>query len=194
MRALLLFMAATTVFGQVLANPDRLPQQWKTFQKPAASAQKLRCRISPIKPRLNLSFHFQTGYAVEVPLQQYSGAGHWWSVVLRVTPESGERQPAWLVSRVRVPAVPETRMSAQLGGSYLVGEGKYRVDMLVVDDKQRVCVGGWNMRAKLTDEVRERRYLAPKVAPQADGSERESVQRRCAAARRLHCAESRAAA
>lgn len=160
MRGLVLFLSALAAFGQTVTNPDKLPARWKTFERPSAS-EKLNCRVSPIRPRLNLGFRFQTGYTVEVPMKQYSGAGHWWSAVVRVTPETEEREPVWLVTRMRIPPVPETKVTAEFSGAYLVGEGKYRVDMLLVDDSNRICTAGWNIRAKLSDEIREVRPGMP---------------------------------
>ena len=113
--------------------------------------------MSPVQPRLNLGFRFQTGYSIEIPMRQYSGAGHWWSVVFRVTPEAKERDPVWFISRRRIPAGAGGKTVAEFGGAYLVGEGRYSVDMLLVDDSNRVCATGWKMRAKLKDQVRNAR-------------------------------------
>jgi hypothetical protein len=144
----------------MLTNPARLPDRLKSFDGPAGG-KKLRCRVHPLQPRLNLGFRFQAGYVIEVPLRQYTGAGHRWSAVLRVTPETDEREPVWLLSRGRVPASPDKKATAEFSGGFLLGEGKYRVDMLLADDNDRVCVAHWNLNAKLTDEVREARPGLP---------------------------------
>ena len=155
MLALLFFAVVAGASAQSLANPQRLPALWKSFEKPPKE-KRFDCSIQSVGPRLNFGFRFQTGYVVEVPLRQYAGLGRQrWAAVLRVTPESDEREPAWFVTRMRMAAVPEnTKAAAEFAGAFLVGEGRYRVDLLVVDDRERVCTRGWNIRAKLSDDVR----------------------------------------
>jgi hypothetical protein len=166
MLAVLLLLIAVSASGQTLANPTRLPEHWKTFER-RPPEKRLSCQIQPLQPQLNFGFRFQTGYVAEVPLRQYAGKGRQrWAAVMRVTPESEERDPVWFVARMRLAAVPEnTKVSAEFGGAFLVGEGKYRVEMLLVDDQERVCTKSWTIRARLSDEVREiRPGLAPGVA------------------------------
>jgi hypothetical protein len=155
--------AAAAGSAQTIANPDRLPPRFKTFERTEGD-RKLRCNIRRVNPRLNFGFRFQTGYSIEVPLRQYSPGNHSWSAVLRVTPEESEREPVWLVSRARIPSIPETKATAQFGGAFLVGEGKYRVDIMLVDDSGRSCTADWNIRAKLSDDVREVRPGLPRGA------------------------------
>ena len=73
---------------------------------PQPGDQTLRCEVTPLKPSLDFNFRFQTGYSVGVPMMQYFGAGHWWVIVTRVTPQNGT--PVWLAARVRLPDVPLT--------------------------------------------------------------------------------------
>jgi hypothetical protein len=155
-RAILILLAVWNASAQRVADPARIPERWKSFERGAAGS-KLACRVHPIQPRLNLGFRFQTGYSIEVPMRQYSGAGHWWSVIFRVTPEAKERDPVWFVSRRRIPPGAGQKSLAEFGGAYLVGEGRYKVDMLLVDDSDRVCATNWKMRAKLNDQVRNAR-------------------------------------
>jgi hypothetical protein len=155
-----LLLSALEASGQLVANPNRLPERWKSFEKPAAE-NRLKCRIEPIQPRLNYGFRFQAGYGIELPLRQYASRALSAAVVIRVTPEAEEREPVWLVARVRIPRVPNTKATAEFGGAYLIGEGKYRVDMQLIDDQNRICVRSWNMRAKLSDDVREVRPGMP---------------------------------
>ena len=162
-RAILIFFAAWSASAQRVADPARIPERWKSFERGAADT-KLACRVHPIQPRLNLGFRFQTGYSIEVPMRQYSGPGHWWSIVFRVTPEAKERDPVWFVSRRRIPTGAGQKGLAEFGGAYLVGEGRYKVDMLLVDDSDRVCATNWKMRAKLNDQVRNAR---PGMSPGA---------------------------
>lgn len=163
MRALLLIaVAAVAASAQSTIPVEKLPDRWRTLER-MADEQQLKCRVRTIKPHLNLGFRFQTGYVVEVPMRQYSGKNHWWAAVLRVTPKNSERQPVWLVSRMRIPPTPEnTKVTGEFSGSYLVGEGEYETDMLLIDDSNRVCTADWKIRAKLKDKVRQIRPGLPR--------------------------------
>jgi hypothetical protein len=162
MRAFLVFFPVLTAAAQMVANPGRLPETLKSFEG-VRGAAKLNCDIQPIRPRLDWTFRFQTGYRIDLPLRQYAGKPQIVTTVLRVTPEGEEREPVWLLSRARVPAVPggRTNMVAEFGGAYLVGEGRYRVDILITDQTGRKCIDDWSIRARLNDEVREVRPGLP---------------------------------
>lgn len=162
MRTLLAIVAVVgACSAQIAVQPEKLPERWRTFDR-LAGESKLQCRVSTIQPHLDYGFRFQTGYSIEIPLRQYSGKGHWWAAVLRVTPKSSEREPVWFVSRLHIPPVPETKATGQFSGSYLVGEGEYRAHMLLIDDSDRICTAGWNIRThKLKQKVREVRPGLP---------------------------------
>ena len=149
MRCVWLFaVACLCAQAQVLVDAARIPENLRDMQ-PEDSTGRLKCRVMPFKPQLNYSFRFQTGYILEVPLDQYTGDGHSIATLLRVTPENSERDPVYLVSRTRLGMVPPTKAVLELGGGYVVGEGKYRVDMLVSDDSGRTCTQNWKIAAKL---------------------------------------------
>ena len=138
----------STAFAQAVIDVNKIPKEWQDLQARKGD-QKLDCRISPIKPQLNYSFRFQTGYVVQVPMRQYLGKGHWIATLFRVTPEEQERAPVYFTTTARLPEVPKTNQVAEFGGGFVVGEGKYRVDMLVTDNSGRVCTDDWKVTAKL---------------------------------------------
>ena len=92
-----------------------------------------------------------------MPLRRFAGGkAQWLSAVLRVTPDTATpANPVWMVSRVRLPAEAPAKASAEFGGGFVVGEGKYRVDLLIVDEQNRGCVQHWSIQAKLSNEVRQ---------------------------------------
>jgi hypothetical protein len=65
----------------------------------------------------------------------------------RVTPEAG--QPVYLISAMKLPEVPKTKVEVEVGGVYVLGEGRYTVDLLLLDDSNRVCRKSWPVEAKL---------------------------------------------
>jgi hypothetical protein len=93
-------------------------------------------------------------------MNQYRGTGHRWTVLMRVTPEEGK--PVYLASRYRLPEVPKTNNEVEVGGGYMVGEGRYRVSWKLTDDAGRVCRKDWDVDAKLRHgESKVRVAMAP---------------------------------
>jgi len=147
-RIAILLLASSSGFGQSIVDVSRIPPEWRDLGI-RGDDQKLACQVTTIKPRLNYSFRFQTGYVIQVPMRQYLGKGHSIVTFFRVTPDEDERDPVYFVSTVALPEVPKTNQVAEFGGGYVVGEGKYRVDMLVTDNSGRVCAQNWKITAKL---------------------------------------------
>jgi len=139
-------VAVPAVWAQSIIDPARVPSKLRDVA-PQPGDQTLRCNIVPMKPALDMSFRFQTGYDIQVPMQQYLGAGHFWAILTRVTPQNGS--PVWLAARVRLPDVPLTTVVTDTFGGFLVGAGKYQVDWALFDDEGRVCKKQWKIEAKL---------------------------------------------
>jgi len=113
------------------------------------NAPKLSCDVRALPPRLSFGFRFQTGYVFHVNLKQYSGPGHRWRILTKVTPEAGG-DPVYLTSSLRLPSVIQKKQTLEWGGFYWVGEGRYRVEWVLGDDLSRSCRDHWNVEAKPT--------------------------------------------
>jgi len=113
----------------------------------------LKCEVEPLRPVLDFSFRFHAGYTAWVPLSQFRGAGHKWTVVVRIEPGLGG-QPVYFEDTLNLPDVPDTKLEGQAGGGYLLGEGFYRASLLLVDDQNRGCRSEWNIEAALGGEDR----------------------------------------
>jgi hypothetical protein len=138
-------LPAPVVRGQFVVNPERLPAALRNLEwRP--DDQALNCSVSMVRPSLNFGFRFQSGYVVRVPMNQYRGKGHRWSILARVTPEGGK--PVHFLSRYNLPEIPRTNTELEVGGGYLVGEGKYRVVWKLQDETGRVCRKQWSFEAK----------------------------------------------
>ena len=146
-------LAGAAVLAQVEVDPRRLPVALRSFE-PREGETPLRCEVVAMKPVLDFGFRFQSGFMMRVPLNQYRGAGHRWTVLARVTPEAGERRPVYLMERFRLPEVPETKAIGEVGGGFLVGEGKYAVDWMLLDDSGRTCRKHWRFEAKASRSER----------------------------------------
>jgi hypothetical protein len=132
--------------GQYRVNPEQLSQSMRNMEwRP--DDQPLNCSVSAIKPALNFGFRFQAGYIVRVPMGQYRGKGHRWSILTRVTPEGG--RPTYFLARYGLPEIPpRTNTELEVGGGYLTGEGEYTVSWKLQDETGRVCRKQWSFKAK----------------------------------------------
>ena len=131
--------------AQSIVNPNRLRGFVEQLEAGHAGEQALRCEVSTIKPWLNFSFRYHSGYMVAVPMNQYFGTGHRWTMLTRITPAGGARKPVYLISQIALPPVPKTKVEAGVGGGYLLGEGAYDVRWMIVDDAGRVFRKSWHV-------------------------------------------------
>jgi len=128
--------------------------------QPRDGEEPLRCYVQEIKPKLNFGLRFQTGFLVEIPLVQYSGSGHSWKLVLGVTPEESG-QPVYLTDHLELPPILRQEFTGQTTGAFVVGEGRYRVQLAVSDDENRVCRKDWRIEAARSREERSVRIAIP---------------------------------
>lgn len=142
----LLMLIPVVASAQVRIEPRDAIGVQPEFNKDS-DALRLQCEFKPVRPALDFTFRFHTGYRIEVPLSQFQGARHTGNIVLRVTPDRGV--PEHLSDSFAVPDTPEA-VEAQISGDFVVGEGNYRVDVVVEDDLHRVCRSQWRIRAKRT--------------------------------------------
>ncbi len=140
-------LLACAAQGQVRRDPASLPPRLRDFSAQPGE-QKLSCSVREIRPELNFSFRFQAGWVVSVPMKQYVGARHRWTVVSRITPEGGT--PTYFTNNLRVPVIEKSNSEAQMSGTFLVGEGRYQVEWKLMDDAGRVCHANWKVVAKLS--------------------------------------------
>ncbi|HUE11587.1 MAG TPA: hypothetical protein VMQ54_11640, partial [Steroidobacteraceae bacterium] len=136
------------VFAQAIADRASLAPVLSRLD-PRGGERLLACEVEPVKPSLSFGFRFRAGYIFRVPLTQYSGARHRWSVLTEITPE-GSTQPVHLLDNIRLPAILKNKMLGEADGGYLLGEGRYRVKWILLDDLGRVCRKGWQIEVKLS--------------------------------------------
>jgi hypothetical protein len=142
--------ARSDAFVGPTPTASNTPQAALALDTHQIDLKTLQYEVRPLRPGLDFSFQFHTGYGVIVPLSQYRGPHHHWTIMLRVQPETGA-DPVYLEDSLNLPNVPNTEMYAQYGqsvGSFLVGEGLYRISFLLVDDQQRGCPAEWRIRVR----------------------------------------------
>jgi hypothetical protein len=157
-------IVAPGMLAQGLIDPAGIQPQVVAAFNAAPTEQILRCEVTPAQPMLDFGFRFQTGYSVNVPMEQYLGPNHSWVIVTRVTPADGK--VAYLAARVRLPDVPPNKVKIDTFGGFLVGPGRYHVEWAMFDDQDRVCRKNWNIEAKLK---RGERNVKLEIPPGAVG-------------------------
>ncbi len=158
--ALVLLLMNGAALGQIVIDSARLSPRLREMASPW-NEKPLECTVTPMKPALNYAFRIQAGYIVRVPMNQFEGPGHGWIVIVRITPQEGDRKPIYLGTRTPLPDVPKNKVEIEIGGGYLLGEGKYDVRWMLMDDQDRVCHKDWTIEAKLTGAEREAHVAMP---------------------------------
>lgn len=146
-------LVSQAALAQSIISPSSLPPKLREMES-RWNEKPLECGVTAMKPALNFAFRIQAGFTVKVPMNQFEGAGHYWVILTRITPQEGDRKPVYLASRTPLPFVPKTKVEIELGGGYLLGEGRYDVRWMLVDDQSRVCRKDWTIEAKLTHAER----------------------------------------
>src|SRR3982751_5602837 len=92
----------STATAQNIVNPNRVRPLISRMES-GADGPALSCQVTPNKPMLNFSFRYQAGYSVSVPMKQYFGSGHSWTVLVQITPKAEGGRPVYLLSRMSLP-------------------------------------------------------------------------------------------
>ena len=153
-------LVVPAMLAQSLVEPARIPATLPAAFTANPVEQPLRCEVTPVQPALDFRFRFQAGYSVNVPMEQYLGPKHGWTILTRVTPPDG-KPPAYLIARVHLPDVPPTKVRIDTFGGFLVGPGRYHVEWALYDDQDRVCRKDWNIEAKLKHGERNVKVYIP---------------------------------
>jgi hypothetical protein len=145
-RAIIFVLAAagSALHAQVIVGEARLRPLLQRFE-PQPGDIPIRCDVTPTPPALNYSFRFFAGYRLMTQSNQFTGKGHGWTALTRITPRAGDRKPVYLVSAQRLPEIPQVKVTLQSGGGYLLGEGSYDVAWVLLDDRDRVCRKNWRV-------------------------------------------------
>jgi hypothetical protein len=116
------------------------------FRLPARAS--LTCAITPIKPELTFALQLRAGYRIRIPITQYTGGGHRWHVIVRVSSQSVHTAPVYLSNEFSGDTESGTKLLAEIVGGFLVGDGTYSASLLLTDDLGRACTKEWQFRAR----------------------------------------------
>jgi hypothetical protein len=139
---------AATVLSLFAQAPVDLDGAHRIERSLASGLEPLTgCEISRVDPALTYALHIQSGYAAEVSLAQFRGAGHQLSALVKLTSATGG-VPSYFLRRHSLPDLPPNGGSAHLAGSFRVAEGAYEVTVTAFDEQWRSCVASWQIRAR----------------------------------------------
>ncbi len=142
-------------------TPIREPERLKLLDRVMAGkvdAQPLKCHVQTFRPFLDFAFRFEAGYVIRCPLAQFEGKETGIAAYLRIQPKNlgGEVKPIYLGETFRMPAIPEAmrehyawsrlNQEAELSGVFAAGVGEYEVNLVMVDERQRVFRKEWRVK------------------------------------------------
>jgi hypothetical protein len=117
-----------------------------------AGAQRLNCAVTPAKPFMDFQFRFNAGFTIGCPLKLFVGKKSRLSTYIRVTPDEGA--PVLLSGANDIPAMPadmaatdprKLNQDIELSGEFSLGDGRYLVELLTIDDQERTCLKKWKV-------------------------------------------------
>ena len=145
-------VACPAVWGQIEVKPGDPIYQKLSSQFAVAveehSKRPLSCHVEAIHPRLGYSFRFFSGFYATIPARQFEpGKGNRMVAFLRVT-SSATDDVHYFFHPLNVPKIPDDPGKVQLeaGGGFYIGDGNYKVDWLLADQRDRVCTRSWMVK------------------------------------------------
>ncbi len=116
----------------------------------------LKFFVRTTRPWLNYAFRFQAGYSIDIPLRQFVGTGNSIRVVAQVAPADGSGPPVCFVQSAELPEVPAgIKSEFHFAGGFFLGEGSYRIDLTVGDQRGRLSRQHLNITAVRKGRQRE---------------------------------------
>lgn len=109
----------------------------------------LRCKVERTETALGFDLNYHTGYQAEVPLAELLDGENLLSVLFRVYPVDQPKRKRYFIQRFRVPELnlgeedDPPKGNVILQGGVLAGTGKYRLEWLMRDRRERVCASSW---------------------------------------------------
>ena len=108
------------------------------------------CSVTALRPQLGFDFLFHAGYRLTIPLKDLAGTRNKLIIIFRVYPATRPDDPIYFSQGIEVPPLNgEHGGDASLVGGFLVGSGRYHVDWLMRDYKDRFCSAFWDIDARL---------------------------------------------
>jgi len=135
-------MLAVSARGQEFVPANEQAAVNHLFEATLKTGDGLKCDLQHLKPELDFAFRFDIHYILGCGLSQFQ-PGSGLAILLRIKAEG--TRPVLLRQLYRLQPVPPeiqaktplgilNQLSAQISGTFSAGEGKYSVELLVVDE------------------------------------------------------------
>ncbi|MGA8183581.1 MAG: hypothetical protein WB819_08050 [Terriglobia bacterium] len=141
--------SAAPLRGQKLLSPRQQATASRLFDQ-GSQAERLNCTIERERPVLDFTFHFDAGYRIRCPSSEFGRGRTRVTTLVRVTPEGGAAvllgtSAIFRGLPVKPPAGVPLRRKVYfvVSGGFSVGEGRYRVEVLLTDRRHRTCRRAW---------------------------------------------------
>lgn len=149
---LLLMLAASTATGESGGRTELNPRLQYDNLAALASRQsraELSCQVTSDKPSLGFDLRFHSDYHLSVPTKVLADAGGWLQVAMRVMPTPETEHPAYLAHRFAIPHIPPgNKGEVMLASGFDLGPGRYRIDWIMRDARERICSSHWDLEAR----------------------------------------------
>lgn len=167
MRAILILLSSATQFltAQVsLGSRPNLLNDDMAVLEAGEQRKDIACTVTPQKATLGFDLKFHSGYSIDIPLRELEGPGNTLSILFRVTPAGGDREPVYLEQHIRVPSIDDDQGRVALAGLFDAGEGSYHVDWIMHDFGGRFCSTSWDFDALLAYKDKQVALAIPRGA------------------------------
>ena len=149
---MLFMLAASTAAGESGSRTGvdpRLQYDDLAALKSREPRAELPCQVKSDKPRLGFDLRFHSDYHVAVPVSVVADAGGWLQLAMRVMPTPGTEHSTYVAHRFATPGVPlGSKGEVLVSGGFDLGPGRYRVDWIMRDARERVCSSHWDLDAR----------------------------------------------
>jgi hypothetical protein len=157
---LVIILGLAVLVSLELAAPLRCQELLPPVEQAAANrlfdqssqTNLLNCSIEHEKPLLDFTFHFDAGFRISCPFREFGGRKTRMTILVRVTPEGGTPVVLGTIAVFRgLSANPslvypgKAKVYYVVSGGFSVGEGRYRVEVLLADPRHRTCSRAWRI-------------------------------------------------
>jgi len=135
--------------SQEVLSPEEWAAATHLFDE-SSHSDPLKCTIDREKTSLDFTFHFDTGFVITCPFQEFGGRKTRVTIYLRVTPVGGTPVLLKTFGVFRGLSIKPSQVYPGKGkayfvvrGGFSVGEGRYRVEVLMLDPRGRTRRRAW---------------------------------------------------
>lgn len=153
---LTLLLSAVTANAQWQLDHETSAKVNRALDAGINGGDKLKCTVRPIDPFLDFSFRFDSGYVAACPVKEFGGKPDTLIAYTRIMPENGA--PVILANAYRLPGIPASMADRvdlsklannfEMSGGFVLGEGQFKVDVLMVDNRNRFYRTHWTVKAR----------------------------------------------